>query len=229
MKNHVKKIFIILIVLGLVGTASAAYFWREKGDLPAYRTAEVTRGDLLVSISATGTVEPEEVIDVGAQVAGQILSFGKDANGKTVDYGSVVEEGTVLARIDDSLYEADAAQAEAQVQSARASLQRAEADLEQLKAKLDRLNATGSAPRSWGLPRPWPRRAMTPIESAYETAKANVAVGEAAILQAKASWPKPRRCFGAPSGIWATARSNRRSKASSLTAGSISARRWWPA
>ena len=47
--------------------------------------------------------EPEEVIDVGAQVAGQILSFGKDADGKTVDYGSHVREGTVLARIDDWL------------------------------------------------------------------------------------------------------------------------------
>ena len=83
MKNHVKKMFIILIVLGLVGTASAAYFWREKGDLPAYRTVEVKRGDLLATIGATGTVEPEEVIDVGAQVAGQILSFGKGRQWKT--------------------------------------------------------------------------------------------------------------------------------------------------
>ena len=136
MKNRIKRFVIILVVLGLVGTASAAYFWSDKRELPSYRTVEVKRGDLLATIGATGTVEPEEVIDVGAQVAGQILSFGKDAEGKPVDYGSVVEAGTVLARIDDSLYEADAAQARAQVQSARATLQRAKADLEQMKAKL---------------------------------------------------------------------------------------------
>ena len=97
MKRRIKKIVIMLIVLGLVGSA-AAYFWRDNGQSLSFRTAQVTRGDLLVSISATGTVEPEEVIDVGAQVAGQILSFGKDADGKTVDYGSLVEAGTVLAR-----------------------------------------------------------------------------------------------------------------------------------
>lgn len=50
------------------------------------------RGDLTVSIIATGTVEPEEVVDVGAQVAGQIVSFGEDADGKTVDYGSVIKK-----------------------------------------------------------------------------------------------------------------------------------------
>ena len=40
------------------------------------------RGNLIATISATGTVEPEEVIDVGAQVAGRIVEFGKDKNGR---------------------------------------------------------------------------------------------------------------------------------------------------
>ena len=60
-----------------------------------YRTANLTRGDLVATIGATGTVEPEEVIDVGAQVAGQIIQFGKDTSGKDVDYGSQVKEGEV--------------------------------------------------------------------------------------------------------------------------------------
>ena len=117
MSRWVQRVVIVVIVLGVLGAGAAWYLQGRNGQVMAYRTAPVKRGDLLVSISATGTVEPEEVIDVGAQVAGQILSFGKDANGKTVDYGSVVEAGTVLAQIDDSLYTADAAQAEAQVQS----------------------------------------------------------------------------------------------------------------
>jgi HlyD family secretion protein len=76
------------------------------------------------------------VIDVGAQVAGQIISFGKDKNGKIIDYGSSVEEGTVLAQIDDSLYAADVALANAQLMVAETGVRRAEADLGQLKAKL---------------------------------------------------------------------------------------------
>ena len=51
------------------------------------------------AIVAASTVEPEEVVDVGAQVAGQINTFGTDANGKPVDYGSPVTEGMTLAQI----------------------------------------------------------------------------------------------------------------------------------
>ena len=115
MKQWIKRIVVALVVLGLAGGAAAWYLWWEAAPRVSYRTAPIARGDLVESISATGTVEPEEVIDVGAQVAGQILTFGKDADGKSVDYGSHVEEGTVLARIDDSLYQAQFAEANAQV------------------------------------------------------------------------------------------------------------------
>ncbi len=72
------------------------------------------------TINASGTLEPMEVVDVGAQVAGRIKSSGSDVEGKPVDYGSVVEEGAVLARIDDSVYAADLAVAKAQVEHAAA-------------------------------------------------------------------------------------------------------------
>ena len=186
MKRLIKRIVIMLILLGLVGTA-AAYFWRDNGQSVSFRTARVTRGELLVSIGATGTVEPEEVINVGAQVAGQILSFGKDAKGKTVDYGSSVEEGTVLAKIDDSLYTAQVAEAAAQVQSAKASHQRAEADLEQMKAKLYQAERDWQRAQKLGPSEALAQSSYDAYKSAYEMARANVAVGEAAILQAKAN------------------------------------------
>ena len=186
MKRLIKTIVVTLVVLGLVGGALAYYFHRGNGQAFSFRTIQVKRGGLLVSISATGTVEPEEVIDVGAQVAGQILSFGKDSNGKTVDYGSVVEDGTVLAKIDDSLYSADAAQAEAQVQSAKAGLQRAEADLEQMKAKLYQAERDWQRAQKLGPSEALAQASYDAYKSAYETAAANLAVGKAAILQAKA-------------------------------------------
>src|SRR5882762_9988277 len=133
-----RKIHVIVIgSLALFG-ALAVWGWRARnGHKWIFRTVPVSRGDLVATIEATGTVEPEEVVDVGAQVAGQIISFGKDKNGKPIDYGSVVEEGTVLAQIDDSLYAADLAQARAQLAQTRANLLSAEANVMQMQARLD--------------------------------------------------------------------------------------------
>lgn len=187
MKSFIKKSIVVLVVVGILGGVTFWYLGRSNGDTPDFRTAKVTRGDLVVSIGATGTVEPEEVIDVGAQVAGQILSFGTDVNGKTVDYGSVVDEGTVLARIDDSLYLADEAQTKAQVQSAKAGILSAQANLEQMKAKFRQAERDWRRAQNLGPSEALAQASYDAYQSAYETAKANVAVGEAAILQAKAS------------------------------------------
>jgi len=186
MSRLVQRIAIVVILLGVLGAGAAWYLQSRNGTVMAYRTAPVKRADLLVSISATGTVEPEEVIDVGAQVAGQIMSFGKDASGKTVDYGSAIEAGTVLAKIDDSLYAADAAQAEAQVQSGRAALQRAESDLDQLRAKLQQAERDWRRAQKLGPSEALAEASFDAYKSAYESATANLAVGQAAILQAKA-------------------------------------------
>lgn len=186
MNRRVKQIVMGIVLLAALAGAAAWYLQRGNGQAAAYRTAPLKRGDLLVSISATGTMVPEEVIDVGAQVAGQILSFGKDAHGKTVDYGSVVEAGTVLARIDDSLYAAEAAQAEAQVQAGRAAVQRAEADLEQLKSKLQQADRDWRRAKKLGPSEALAQATYDAYQSAYETAVANLAVGRAAILQARA-------------------------------------------
>src|SRR5438874_11436327 len=114
--------------------AIAGGWWLQNGKAEVgFRTVPVTRGEMLATISATGTVEPEEVVDVGAQVAGQILSFGKDKSDKTIDYGSAVEVDTILAQIDDSVYKADAASAQAQLEESKAGVTKAEADLGQLK------------------------------------------------------------------------------------------------
>jgi HlyD family secretion protein len=186
MQPLIKKTMIAIMVLAAAAAVAGWYLNPRSERAIAYRTARVTRGNLLVAISATGTVEPEEVIDVGAQVAGQILSFGRDADGKTVDYGSKVTEGTVLAMIDESVYTAEAAQAEAQVQSARANIQRAEADLQQLKARLYQAERDWQRAKKLGPSEALAEASYDAYQAAYQTAVANVAIGKAAILQAGA-------------------------------------------
>src|SRR5262249_52467012 len=168
-----------------------------------YRTAVAERGDLQATISATGTIQPEEVVDVGAQVAGLIQSFGRDLrdSSKMIDYGSPVERDTVLAHIDESLYqaqveqakpqvgqaEAQVEQAQAQVEQAKANVQRAGADLQQINAKMHQ------ADRDWGRARTLGRSKgvisdvdFDTAQANYETTRAAVTVAEAAVAQAKA-------------------------------------------
>jgi HlyD family secretion protein len=173
----------LLLVLGLVGAGLGYWYWNygiTQG--PSFRTVAVERGNLLATISATGTIEPEEVIDVGAQVAGQIKNFGRDPRNpnKAIDYGSAVEEGTVLAQIDEALYKA-------QVDQAKANVQRAEADLLQMQAKLRQADREWKRARDLG-----PRKVIADVDydtaqANYETAKSALAVGEASIVQAKAN------------------------------------------
>jgi HlyD family secretion protein len=183
LKATVSAVTVIVLVAG-IGT----WQWRARaGHKPAFREAAVKRGDLYVTITATGTVEPEEVVDVGAQVAGQINEFGKDKNGKTIDYGSIVEDGVVLAKIDDRLYAADVALYKAQLDQDKAGEVRAEADLAQMKAKLIQAEADWNRAQKLG-----PSEALAPTtydsyKANYEIAKANVALDEAALLQARAT------------------------------------------
>ena len=181
-----KKMLWLLLVLVLVCGGAGWYLLAGGQQRVGLVTAQVTRGDLVEAINATGTVEPEEVVDVGSQIAGQILAFGRDANDKPIDYGSVVHQGTVLARIDDSLYTADKARAEAQVQASRAGLRRAQADMGQIKAKLNQASRDWRRARKLGPSEALAQAAYDAYQSAFETAQANLAVGEAAILQARA-------------------------------------------
>jgi HlyD family secretion protein len=162
--------------------------WRaHAAHKPAFREAVVKRGDLFLTITATGTLEPEEVVDVGAQVAGQINEFGTDKSGKSIDYGSVVEENMVLAKIDDSLYAADVDLAKAQLDQDKAGEVRAAADLEQMKAKLTQAEADWNRAQKLG-----PSEALAPTaydsyKANYEIAKANVDLDEASLKQAFAT------------------------------------------
>jgi HlyD family secretion protein len=181
---------VIAVVLAIVLLAAGGISWsyrNKNGQTASFRTAQVTRGELLITISATGTLEPEEIVDVGAQVSGQIVSLGNDAAGKTVDYTSHVEKDAILARIDDALYQADVTTDEAQVRSNKAGVRLAEANLVQLKAKLAQAERDWQRAQKLGSSEALSQASYDSYQSAYECAKANVDVGEATIEEAKVS------------------------------------------
>ena len=186
-ERSLKQIALIALPVVLV-LFLAIWFWhRSHNDGNGFRTVQVKRGDLQATISATGTVEPEEVVDIGAQVAGRIVSFGQDKNGEEVDYGSFVEAGMVLARIDDALYAADVALATATLAVNKAAVQNAEANLLQLKAKLLQAQRDWARAEKLGPSDALSKADYDAAQSAFESAKANVEVGKAAIIQAKSA------------------------------------------
>jgi HlyD family secretion protein len=180
------RTLVVLLILGALGGGAWWYFHRGQSGEVSYRTVPVKRGELLATITATGTLEPEEIVDVGAQVAGQIIAFGDDPHkpGKPVDYNSEVEENTILARIDDALYKSDVDSNQAALDSAKASVTRAQADLAQFNAKLVQAKNDWERAKNAG-PGVMAKADYDGFEAAYGSAVANVEVGKAAIAQAK--------------------------------------------
>ena len=181
-----KKLVVVLLLIAATGVAGWTWWHRSSTPVPNFRTVPVERQDLLITISATGTLQSEELVDVGAQVAGKIESFGTDPDNpdKPIDYGTRVDVGTVLARIDPSLYAADVEQATAQLEQAKANVKRAQADLVQSRAKLTQ------AERNWRRIEGMEPGALSATDydsyqAAYETALAMVGVSEASLLQAE--------------------------------------------
>jgi HlyD family secretion protein len=167
-------------MLGVIGGTGVWWLRSKKGRETRFRTVPVKRGDLVATISATGTVEPEAAVDVGAQVAGVIIAFGKDKHGKDIDWGSVVDAGTVLAKIDDSLYAAA-------VETAKAQLQQADANVLQMKAKLLQAQQDWGRAQKLGPSDALAQTTYDQYQANYEVAKANLAAAVAAVEQAKAS------------------------------------------
>ena len=59
-KHLIKRAFLLLIIFSLIGVAAILYFRRAEAEsVSPYEAGQVTRGNLMVSINATGTVEPE--------------------------------------------------------------------------------------------------------------------------------------------------------------------------
>src|ERR1039458_4674082 len=96
MKSFVKKSVIVAAFAALAAGAGLWWWHSRDGAKLSFTTATVKRGDVAATISATGTIEPLEVVDVGAQVAGRVSTFGTDTDGKSVDYGSLGCDGALL-------------------------------------------------------------------------------------------------------------------------------------
>lgn len=204
MPKRFKKLPVLLaIVVVVVALAISAFgfFGGEKAS--PYRVEPVRKAPFSLAIKATGTLQPDEVVDVGAQAAGQILSLGTDAKGAPLDFGSRVDEGMILAKIDEVLSAADLASARAQLQQAKAARATAAANVLQSKARLTLASNDWERAKITGPAGAISKSQSDSYRSAYDVAAAEVAVAEAAveradadIVQARAALDRAERNLG---------------------------------
>lgn len=121
------------IAIGLAVLAGGLYVFMGTGSEPVrYKSEAVERKTLIVKVSATGTLEPEDQVDVGSEVSGQIAEV-------LVDYNDRVTKGQVLARLDTDQLEARVIQAKANVAAAEAGVKQAEATEREARLRRDRI------------------------------------------------------------------------------------------
>lgn len=118
-----KKVLLVIMLLAAGITVYGYLAYGTTEFVPEVRMANVTQGDIVDTVGATGALEAVTTVNVGSQVSGMIENL-------YVDFNSIVREGDVIMRLDPSLFETQVAQA-------RANLIRAEADTERFRVSLD--------------------------------------------------------------------------------------------
>jgi len=163
-----------LAMLLLIGGGVGGYLYMN-GDRPLYNytTQPVQRGDLQVIVTATGSVQPTDQVDISSELSGTIRAVN-------VTYNSSVSAGEVLAELDTNKLLADVENARAQLASAQASVLKAESDVSSARTSFERL--TGLAGRNV--------TSQQEVDSArfsLDAAVASKAVSEASVQSAEAS------------------------------------------
>ena len=128
------KILIILLILGVGGYFAYDKFFKAKDEKVEFITKKAKKGSFSKKVDATGEIFATELIDVGAQVSGQIKKL-------YVKLGDQVKKGDMIASIDSSTQQNSIDNKEAQLAIYKAQLESAKVALNIAKTQFDRENA----------------------------------------------------------------------------------------
>jgi HlyD family secretion protein len=133
-----RPLIAVLVLIVVVVVVAQWPIRRGSAVAPTYRTAVVERGDLVVAVSAAGTVNAVMLVEVGSQISGQIKEV-------LADFNSQVERGQLIARIDPDIFHAKVAAAQADLENATASVSNHRARVQRLVADLENARANAAA------------------------------------------------------------------------------------
>ncbi|MFB3906022.1 MAG: efflux RND transporter periplasmic adaptor subunit [Acidobacteriota bacterium] len=176
--RRLKRLATWVIFVGTLCAAAWHFFVRETNTEASvrYLTQPAVSGDLRLTITATGNLEPTNEVEVGSEISGMIETV-------EVERDEYVTAGQVLARVNTTKLEAQAAQLESALQAAQARLLQSQATLAESRSQLSRLERVrelsgGKVPS---------QQELEAGQAAVKRAEADEASAKAAVSQAQAT------------------------------------------
>lgn len=158
----------------------AAFAGKGRGDQGKsqvrYRTEPAKRGDMTVTVTATGQLKPTRTVDVGSQVSGIVDAV-------PVKYNDHVKQGQVMARINTDKLDAQVLEDKAQLASARASVDNAKVTVRETEAEFKRMQDASQRSTAHIVS----QHDIDTAKAAYDRALVAVTTAEAAVTQAEAT------------------------------------------
>jgi HlyD family secretion protein len=169
-----KRTLTIFTALVIAATLTVrAFYGGDAAGAPALTSEAISRGSIVATVAATGTLEAVTTVQVGTQVSGSIQAL-------YADFNSIVKKGQILARLEPSLFHSAVEQAQANLVRAQADLERARVSLTDTESKLGRARELSARQLI-------PANELDAAEVNRATAAAQVKSAEAAVSQARAS------------------------------------------
>lgn len=127
-----KKTFFIIAILIIIASVIFILFFKQDKQNTSYNTTSAVQKDLVVTVSATGNLEPTNSVDVGIEVSGTILEI-------YVDYNDVVTKGQKLAKLDTTKLLSQVNSTQAALSVANANLLESKIGVKDASRELERV------------------------------------------------------------------------------------------
>lgn len=167
--SFAKRAAAAVAALALIAGGVWYFGFAAQNNVPTYRTVTVDRGNLEVTVTANGTLNPVRTVSIGSELSGIVRKVNVDVN-------SQVKAGDVLIELDDANLKAKLNQAKATLASAKAALAEAQATEAEAKAKMARYEELNKASNG-----------RLPSRTELDVQRATVLKAQAGVLSAKAS------------------------------------------
>ncbi len=173
--SHRKRWLVVLVVI--VTALLATWFFLQNSasnsNASQYQTTPVTQGDLTIQVTATGTLQPLDKVEMSSETSGTVKTV-------LVEENDLVKAGQVLLKLDTKTLEAQVKQAQANIKMAHAQIRQSEISLAEKKLSYNR-NAELQTKHLIS------DEDLNTLKSAYLRAKADLQSSQANLLQLEAS------------------------------------------
>jgi len=174
--KRLKRLLTWTIPLVLLAVILVVWGLRDNSTQIKYKTQPARLGNITVTVTATGNLQPINKVVVGSELSGIVKSV-------EVDYNDQVKVGQVLARLDTSKPAAQILQSQAALDSARAKVLQTQATIKETRAALERLQTVGKLSHNKAVS----KSDLDAAEAALARAEADNAGAKAAVSQAEAT------------------------------------------